>query len=213
LAAPAAGRVLLIGSHESLSPPAPGARFRWPGMADRARPSPHRCGRARPQCIAQRAPQRQRLPPVKATGDHDPLPLQVGEASVPPLGVQRTVQAACWSTPACPCTLNPMHPLLSYRPSIEAAGYHSPPRYRTNHRASSSEGPSAITLSTDLARLAHSYVTLPGFRRARAASARSQPFCRSSSKAPIHFFSRLRAEGDPVIEGCSAQLRRKPRSS
>jgi hypothetical protein len=118
-----------------------------------------------------------RLRPVKATGDHDPLPLKVGDASVPPPGVQPTVQAACWSTPACPCTLHPMHPSLSYRPSIKAAGYHSPPRYRTNHCASSSEGPSAITFSTDISLLAQSYVILPGFRRARTASARPQPFC------------------------------------
>jgi hypothetical protein len=119
-----------------------------------------------------------RLRPVKVTGDHDPLPLKVGDTSVPPLGVQPTVQAACWSTPACPCTLNPMHPSLSYRPSIEAEGYHSPPRYRTNHCASSSEGPSAITFSTDLSLLAHPYVILPGSRRARTAFARPQPFRR-----------------------------------
>jgi hypothetical protein len=176
LAAPAAGRVLPMGSHESLSPPSLGARCRWPEMANRARPAPHRCGRTQPQCIAQRAAQRRRLRPVKATGDHDPLPLKVGDASVPPPGVQPTVQAACWSTPACPCTLHPMHPSLSYRPSIKAAGSHSPPRYRTNHCASSSEGPSASTFSTDLSRLAQSYVIFPGFRRARTASARPQPF-------------------------------------
>jgi hypothetical protein len=77
-------------------------------------------------------------------------------------------------------TLYPMHPSLSYRPSIKAAGYHSPPRYRTNLCASSSGGPSAITFSTDISLLTHSYVILPGFRRARTASATDHsPFASS----------------------------------
>jgi hypothetical protein len=44
---------------------------------------------------------------------------------------------------------------------MEAAGYHSPPRYRTHHCVSASEGPSASTLSTDLSRLARSHVPFP----------------------------------------------------
>jgi hypothetical protein len=102
---------------------------------------------------------------------------------------------------------------LSCRPSIEAAGYHCPPRYRTNRCASSSVGPSAITFSMDLSLLAHSCLILPGFPRARTASARPQPFCQQPSKAPLHPVSRLGAEDDLLIEASSTRLRRKHRSS